>query len=141
MKTNKKATSSIINAIGTLLLATAVCISIPATSNAATSKKTGTAATQSAQATKNAPEAKIAPQLASAKKLTAKLTTSQRTKLLALLNKGKSSDLVKISGIGETRAKAIAAARPFEAVENVTLVAGIGDLTLSKIIAHSKTKN
>lgn len=143
MKTNKKATSSIINAIGTLILAAAVCISVPATTNAATAKKSTAAATKSTKSTKTASKAaidtKFAPQIASAKKLTSKMTPTQRTKLLTLLNTGEAEALVKISGIGTTRAKAIAAARPFESVETLTIVNGIGDLTLSKIIAHSKS--
>ncbi|MFT5107112.1 MAG: DNA uptake protein ComE-like DNA-binding protein [Pseudoalteromonas tetraodonis] len=70
------------------------------------------------------------------KKLAAKLTPTQKTKLLAMLNDAKSSDLTKIDGIGESRSQAIKQARPIESVEDLRRVKGLGLKTLAEVIDH-----
>lgn len=66
------------------------------------------------------------------------LTTTQRGKLLDLLNKGDDAALVAIPGIGETRAAAIKKARPFNDVTDVTKVEGVGEGTFAEMVAHAK---
>ncbi|MBL9130353.1 MAG: helix-hairpin-helix domain-containing protein [Verrucomicrobiaceae bacterium] len=66
------------------------------------------------------------------------LTTTQRGKLLDVLNKGDDAALVAIPGIGETRAAAIKKARPFNDVTDVTKVEGVGEGTFAEMVAHAK---
>lgn len=66
------------------------------------------------------------------------LTTTQRGKLLDLLNKGEDKALVAIPGIGETRAAAIKKARPFNDVTEVTKVEGVGEGTFAEMVAYAK---
>lgn len=66
------------------------------------------------------------------------LTTTQRGKLLDLLNKGDEPALVAIPGVGETRAAAIKKARPFNDVTDVAKVDGVGEGTFAEMVAHAK---
>lgn len=66
------------------------------------------------------------------------LTPSQRSSLLALLNRGNETMLLEISGIGTTRAAAIQRARPFDDVTDVVKVEGIGPATFAEMVAHAR---
>ena len=75
----------------------------------------------------------------SSKKLVSELTTTQKSKLLTLLNEGSAKELASIEGVSKVRSASIVDSRPFEAVEEVSLVKGIGKVTFEKMIAHGKT--
>jgi competence ComEA-like helix-hairpin-helix protein len=49
------------------------------------------------------------------------------------INQASRDELMRIPGVGEVTALAIIEARPFESVENLTRVRGIGDKTLAKL--------
>ena len=68
-----------------------------------------------------------------------KLTPTQKTKMLALLNEGDSSALQAIRGIGKSRASALAKARPFKSVAQLVNVRGIGQAVYSDLLAHAKS--
>jgi len=74
-----------------------------------------------------------------AKELAADLTTTQKSKLLVLLNEGTAKDLIAINGIAKVRAASIVEARPFDKVEEVSIVKGIGKVTFEKVILHGKS--
>ncbi len=108
-----------------------------ATASAATKKPAP--AKSRAKATPDSPPSKpnTARQTQPENKVT--LTSSQKDKLLALLNEGSAGELADIPGIGETRAKAIAASRPFRTVDEIDLVDGVGNATYQKILSHGKS--
>lgn len=64
------------------------------------------------------------------------LTFSQRSQLLDLLNHGDDFVLLRVPGIGESRAAAIKKARPFGDVTDVVRIAGIGEGTFAEMVAH-----
>jgi|GEM_PF-3413699 len=64
-----------------------------------------------------------------------KLTPTQSTKLLALLNEGGEEALQTIPGVGMARARAITKARPFTAVADLGKVDGIGEDSLEDVLA------
>lgn len=97
-----------------------------------TTKKTGTAG-------KEKDEAKASTEDAAAEKMVAELTTAQKKKLLALLNEGDAKALAEISGVGKVRGEAIAKARPFESLEDVRKVKGVGAKVFADVVAHGKT--
>ena len=66
------------------------------------------------------------------------LTTSQKSKLLVLLNEGDDKELQALPGIGATRAAAIKKARPFDDVTAVVAVEGVGEGTFAEMVAHAK---
>ena len=68
-----------------------------------------------------------------------KLTPTQKTKMLALLNEGDASALQAIRGIGKSRATALAKARPFKSVAQLVNVKGIGQTVYSDLLAHAKS--
>ena len=99
---------------------------------------------QAADTKKKSPS-KSKPDAAEAAKVPAKieaiaksLTTTQRSKLLDLLNKGDDNSLIAIPGVGETRAEAIKKARPFNDVTDVAKVDGVGEGTFAEMVAHAK---
>jgi len=49
------------------------------------------------------------------------------------INSASKTDLDKLSGIGEVKAQAIIDSRPFDSVDNLIKVSGIGEVTLNKI--------
>ncbi|TDU66175.1 helix-hairpin-helix protein [Prosthecobacter fusiformis] len=67
-----------------------------------------------------------------------KLTPTEKTKLLELLNKGDDAALQSLPGIGPAKAKGIVKARPFSDPADLVKVNGIGDATLADIVAHAK---
>jgi DNA uptake protein ComE-like DNA-binding protein len=105
-------------------------------SNAA-AKKTTSRASAKVTSTKKAPS-ENARQIA-AKQAANKLTPTQKTKMLALLNEGDSSDLEAIRGIGTSRAAALAKARPFKSVDQLANIRGVGEAVYSDLLAHAKS--
>lgn len=67
-----------------------------------------------------------------------RLTPTQESKLLALLNQGSTDDLVALPGIAATRAGALVAARPFDKIHEIIRVDGIGQATYERLLAHGK---
>lgn len=67
------------------------------------------------------------------------LTPRQEDKLLDLLNRGTARDLTGINGIATTRAEAIIKARPFQKIQEITRVPGVGKATFSRILEYGKS--
>lgn len=93
----------------------------------------------SAQSASPAQENKLSAAQIGAKQLVAELTTTQKSKMLTLLNKGTAEDLTVIKGISKTRSAAIEKARPFESIDEVLKVRGIGRATMSEIVSHARS--
>ncbi len=74
-----------------------------------------------------------------AKEKIADLTTTQKSKMLVLLNEGDTEQLASIKGISTTRANAIEKARPFSSIDEIVLVRGIGETTFAEVIAHARS--
>lgn len=74
-----------------------------------------------------------------ARSLMAELTSTQKTKLLAFLNESSIKELAVVKGISTTRAAAINQARPFDGIDEVILVKGIGEGTFAEVVKHGKT--
>ena len=74
-----------------------------------------------------------------AQELAEDLTTTQESKLLTFLNEADVKELAVIKGISTRRGAAIDKARPFESVDEVVLVAGIGEGTFSELVKYGKT--
>lgn len=68
-----------------------------------------------------------------------KLTTTQQSKLLTMLNEGSEKDLVAIKGIALSKSKSIVAARPYQAIEEVAVVKGIGKATFNNVVEYGKS--
>jgi DNA uptake protein ComE-like DNA-binding protein len=68
-----------------------------------------------------------------------KLTPTQKTKMIALLNDGTASELESIRGIGKSRAAALTKARPFKSVAQLINIRGIGNAVYSDLLAHAKS--
>jgi DNA uptake protein ComE-like DNA-binding protein len=68
----------------------------------------------------------------------ASLTPSQKTKLMGILNDGDEKALTSLPRIGEVKAAAIKKARPIKDPLDLLKVEGIGDETVSEIVAHAK---
>ena len=127
-------------ALCTLLLA-------PPSGGAAATKKTSSSESRKSASTseKTAKTAKtkkaerIPAAQAGARKLVSDLTTTQKAKMLTLLNEGSAGDLSLIKGVSETRGAAIEKARPFETLDEVILVNGIGKGTFAEIISHARS--
>ena len=64
------------------------------------------------------------------------LTPAQKGELLELLNEGEVKELEALKGISMRRAEGIREARPYEQVEDVLRVKGIGKGALAKMINH-----
>lgn len=73
--------------------------------------------------------------LAGAKKKVDALTATQKEKLLDYANKGDVKALTAVDGVGEVKAKAIIAERPFTNGEGLIMVDGIGEGTFDNILA------
>ncbi len=84
------------------------------------------------------PAEKTPPSQTGARELVAELTTTQKSKVLTLLNEGTPTELAVIKGVSKTRAAAIEKARPFESIDEVILVSGIGKKTISEIVSHAR---
>ncbi len=98
------------------------------------STKTGSASTR-----KSDSKTTISKSQADANKLVSSLTSTQKKKLLALLNEADVDGLTAISGVGKSRGVAITKARPFESVQDVRGVKGVGQKLFSDLVSHGKT--
>ena len=78
------------------------------------------------------------PNLTKAKTAVYTLNSTQKTKLLTLLNKGSDKELNAIKGIAASRSKRIIEARPFNQIEDLVKVKGIGLSIFSQVLDHSK---
>lgn len=75
---------------------------------------------------------------AEAKEMVSDLTTTQKKKLLGLLNDGDAEDLTAITGVGEVRAKTIIKARPYKSIEDLRSVEGVGSKVFGDVVAYGK---
>jgi DNA uptake protein ComE-like DNA-binding protein len=66
------------------------------------------------------------------------LTAAQKKSLLALLNDGTETQLERLPGLGDTRAKGVIKARPMKEVTDLLKVDGVGEGTFTGIIAVAK---
>lgn len=66
------------------------------------------------------------------------MTDAQRYALQDLLGFGSKSALMTLPGVGEAKAEAIIAARPFARVTDVTRVRGIGQTLFAEMVKHAK---
>ena len=77
---------------------------------------------------------------AAIKKSASSLSSTQRKSMLNTLNKGTSSDLIKIPGLGEKTIALIKKARPYKNVTDLGNVTGIGQKKFSGIVKYFKSK-
>ena len=84
-------------------------------------------------------KSEIPPEQSDARIQVKELTTTQKSKLLVFLNEADEEALSVVRGISDRRGAAIKKARPFDSVDEVVLVKGIGENTFSEIIEHGKT--
>ena len=120
-------------------IAIAIAIAIaafPANSDAA-AKKTTSPASVKLKSAKQVPSP--GDHQLVAKKAAAKLTPTQKAKMLTLLNEGNVRDLVAIRGIGKSRAAALAKARPFKSVDQLANVKGVGEAVYTDLLSHAKS--
>lgn len=94
-------------------------------------KKKSTSKSKAATAAEAKPSAKV-------EAIAKTLTSSQKSKLLDLLNEGDEDALTNIPGVGATRAAAIKKTRPFADVTGVVQVEGVGEGTFAEMVAHAK---
>ena len=110
-------------------LAVLTALSFPAISTlGAPSPKSGS---------KSSPE--LPAEQSAAKEMADDLTTTQESKLLTFLNEAEVKALAEIKGISTRRGAAIEKARPFDSVDEVVLVSGIGEGTFSELVKYGKT--
>lgn len=110
-------------------LAVLAALSIPGISTlGAPSSKSGS---------KSSPE--LPAEQSAAKEMADDLTTTQESKLLTFLNEAEVKALTEIKGISTRRGAAIEKARPFDSVDEVVLVSGIGEGTFSELVKYGKT--
>ena len=76
--------------------------------------------------------------LAHGEKEAAKLTPTQQSKLLDLVNKADQKDLTAIPGVGEIKSGNIVAKRPVRNVADLIMIDGIGESTFDGIIKWTK---
>ena len=109
--------------------------------SSSSSSKSKTATTAKSSKTSKDPVAVAKPpaEQVAAKQLVSDLTTTQKSKMLLLLNEGSAKDLSAIRGISGTRAAAIEKARPFKSIDEVILVRGIGKTTFGEVIEHARS--
>ena len=115
----------------------ALCSAVALIAGALICASSATAAPKKSESSKEEP--KISAEQAAAKELVSDLTTTQKSKMLDLLNEGEAEELAAISGISETRAKAIIKERPFDSIDEVILVKGIGSATFDNVIEHARS--
>ena len=127
--------STIITTLALAALAFAPVSGAPKKESAKTSSK----AKASAPAKVEEKESKLSREQEDARELVSELTTTQKTKMLSLLNEGETEELLVIKGISTTRAAAIDKARPFESIDEVVNVRGIGKSTFGEIISHARS--
>jgi len=108
-------------------------------SRSASNSKTRSARSNSSKLTAKEQPPQPSTEQRHAKAKVADLTTTQKTKMLNLLNEGDTRQLAMIKGISTTRASAIEKARPFRSIDEVVLVRGIGESTFGEVIAHARS--
>ena len=67
-----------------------------------------------------------------------RLKSADRSKLLKLLNKGKSEEIRQIEGIGEAKVKNLMKGRPYKKVDDAINITGIGEKLFGNIIKQAK---
>lgn len=120
----------------------AVLTALALPSIAATSSKSSTSKSKSsASSSKSKAEQveSIPAEQVTAQKLAKDLTTTQESKLLVFLNEATLEELEIIRGISTRRGAAIEKGRPFDSVDEVILIAGIGESTFTELVKHGKT--
>ena len=123
----------------TLLLVTLVFPAFAATGKMTSSKSDGSRSSSSSSRAKAESVETIPAVQETARELAEDLTSTQETKLLAFLNEASIQELAEIKGISTRRGAAIDKARPFESVDEVILIAGIGEGTFAELVKHGKT--
>ena len=108
-------------------------------SRASSKSKTSTTRSRSSQSAPKDETGQASREQRQAKEKVADLTTTQKSKMLSLLNEGDAEQLASIKGISTTRATAIEKARPFNSIDEVVLVRGIGETTFAGVIAHARS--
>ena len=66
------------------------------------------------------------------------MKAGDRSKLLALLNKGKTEDILMIEGIGKAKAAHLMKGRKYKKVEDAINITGIGEKLFSNMLKHAK---
>ncbi|MCB1065601.1 MAG: helix-hairpin-helix domain-containing protein [Verrucomicrobiae bacterium] len=133
----------------TVLTTAAVLVAIALPALAASGKMGASKSSKATASTAAAPAApakaksqtpeKVPAKQGAAKKLASDLTSTQESKLLGFLNEASVKELAVVKGISTTRGAAIEKARPFKSVDEVILVAGVGEGTFAELIKHGKT--
>lgn len=72
--------------------------------------------------------------------IAATLTPAERDRLLKLLGFGQKAELMAIPGIGEGKANAIIAGRPYFRVTDVTRIKGVGQSLFAAMVEHVKRR-
>jgi len=111
----------------------AISITGLSTDSIAAAQKTTTRVAEKTKAPERNAQAIAAEQAAK------KLTPTQKSKMLVLLNDGATNELEAIRGIGKIRAATLAKARPFKSIAQLINVRGIGDVVYSDLLAHAKS--
>lgn len=139
MKNTVLTTAAVLVAIALPALAASGKMGASKSSKATASSAVAPAApTAPAKAKSQTPE-KVPAKQGAAKKLASDLTSTQESKLLGFLNEASVKELAVVKGISTTRGAAIEKARPFKSVDEVILVAGVGEGTFAELIKHGKT--
>ena len=115
----------------------AIAITGLSTDSKAAAKKTTSRVTEKTKSAREAPE-RNAQEMA-AEQAAKKLTPTQKSKMLVLLNDGATNELEAIRGIGKIRAAALAKARPFKSISQLINVRGIGGAVYSDLLTHAKS--
>ncbi len=66
------------------------------------------------------------------------LTAKQKSQVLKLLNEGTEQNLIAIKGIAASRCKSIISARPFNQIEDLVKIRGIGLSTFGNFLDYGK---
>ncbi len=74
-----------------------------------------------------------------AERIAARLTPSQKAKLLSLLNSAETEALLGIDGVGKSRCAAIEKARPIESIEGLREIKGLGLKTFEDLVDHGRS--
>ena len=113
--------------------------SIAATSSKNSTSKSKSSGSASSSRSKTEQVESIPTEQVTAQKLAKDLTTTQESKLLVFLNEATLEELATIRGISNRRGTAIEKGRPFDSVDEVILIAGIGERTFTELVKHGKT--
>lgn len=67
------------------------------------------------------------------------LSSSKKTKLLALLNKGVEADFKDFPGVGPVKVANMKKGRPFKSIEGLANINGFGEATFKAVVDHAKS--